>query len=88
VFRLKIEGMEKNVKRNLSELYEEWKERMGKNSKDRKEVFLSLSGIPIKELYTPLDIPNFDYEEKLGFPGEYPSRGDLITICIGEGLGR
>jgi methylmalonyl-CoA mutase N-terminal domain/subunit len=85
VFRLKIEGMEKNGKRNLRELYEEWKERMRKNCKDRKEVFLSLSGIPIKELYTPLDIPNFDYEEKLGFPGEYPfTRGPYYNMYRGR----
>jgi len=85
VFRLKIEGMEKNGKKNLRELYEEWKERMRKNSKDRKEVFLSLSGIPIKELYTPLDIPNFDYEEKLGFPGEYPfTRGPYYNMYRGR----
>jgi len=77
--------MEKNGKRNLRELYEEWKERIGKNSKDRKEVFLSLSGIPIKELYTPLDIPNFDYEEKLGFPGEYPfTRGPYYNMYRGR----
>jgi methylmalonyl-CoA mutase N-terminal domain/subunit len=85
VFHLKIEGMEKNGKRNLRELYEEWKERMRKNSKDRKEVFLSLSGIPIKELYTSLDIPNFDYEEKLGFPGEYPfTRGPYYNMHRGR----
>jgi methylmalonyl-CoA mutase N-terminal domain/subunit len=85
VFRLKIEGMEKNGKRNLRELYEEWKERMRKNSKDRKEVFISLSGIPIKELYTPLDIPNFDYEENLGFPGEYPfTRGPYYNMYRGR----
>jgi methylmalonyl-CoA mutase N-terminal domain/subunit len=77
--------MEKNGKRNLRELYEEWKERMRRNSKDRKEVFLSLSGIPIKELYTPLDIPNFDYEEKLGFPGEYPfTRGPYYNMYRGR----
>jgi methylmalonyl-CoA mutase N-terminal domain/subunit len=77
--------MEKNGKKNLKELYEEWKERMRKNSKDRKEVFLSLSGIPIKELYTPLDIPNFDYEEKLGFPGEYPfTRGPYYNMHRGR----
>jgi methylmalonyl-CoA mutase N-terminal domain/subunit len=85
VFHLKIEGMERNGKRNLRELYEEWKERMRRNSKDRKEVFLSLSGIPIKELYTPLDIPNFDYEEKLGFPGEYPfTRGPYYNMYRGR----
>jgi methylmalonyl-CoA mutase N-terminal domain/subunit len=77
--------MEKNGKRNLRELYEEWKERMRKNSKDRKEVFISLSGIPIKEIYTPLDIPNFDYEEKLGFPGEYPfTRGPYYNMYRGR----
>jgi len=77
--------MEKNGKKSLRELYEEWKERMRKNSKDRKEVFLSLSGIPIKELYTPLDIPNFDYEEKLGFPGEYPfTRGPYYNMYRGR----
>jgi methylmalonyl-CoA mutase N-terminal domain/subunit len=77
--------MEKNGKRNLRELYEKWKERMRKNSKDRKEVFLSLSGIPIKELYTTLDIPNFDYEEKLGFPGEYPfTRGPYYNMYRGR----
>ncbi len=85
MFRLKIEGMEKNGKRNLRELYEEWKERTRRNSKDRKEVFLSLSGIPIKELYTPIDIPNFDYEEKLGFPGEYPfTRGPYYNMYRGR----
>jgi methylmalonyl-CoA mutase N-terminal domain/subunit len=85
VFHLKIKGMEKNGKRNLRELYEEWKERMRKNSKDRKEVFISLSGIPIKEIYTPLDIPNFDYEEKLGFPGEYPfTRGPYYNMYRGR----
>jgi methylmalonyl-CoA mutase N-terminal domain/subunit len=77
--------MEKNGKRNLRELYEEWKERTRRNSKDRKEVFLSLSGIPIKELYTPIDIPNFDYEEKLGFPGEYPfTRGPYYNMYRGR----
>ncbi len=82
---LKIDGMEKNGKKDLKRLYEEWKDRMKKNSRDRKEVFLSLSGIPIKELYTPLDIPDFDYEEKLGFPGEYPfTRGPYYNMYRGK----
>ncbi len=82
---LKIDGMERNGKKDLKELYEEWKDRMKKNSRDRKEVFLSLSGIPIKELYTPLDIPEFDYEEKLGFPGEYPfTRGPYYNMYRGK----
>ncbi len=75
----------KNGKKILEELYSEWKERMKACSRDRKERFLTLSGIPIKELYTPLDIPNFDYEEKLGFPGEYPyTRGPYYNMYRGR----
>lgn len=75
----------KNGKKTLEELYSEWKERMKACSRDRKERFLTLSGIPIKELYTPLDIPNFDYEEKLGFPGEYPyTRGPYYNMYRGR----
>ncbi len=75
----------RNGRKILEELYNEWKERMKACSRDRKERFLTLSGIPIKELYTPLDIPNFDYEEKLGFPGEYPyTRGPYYNMYRGR----
>ena len=39
---------------------------------ERKEVFLTISGIPVNRLYTPLDSKNLDYGKDLGFPGEYP----------------
>jgi methylmalonyl-CoA mutase N-terminal domain/subunit len=41
---------------------------------ERKEKFETDSGIPVKPLYTPFDLPenDFDYLESLGFPGEYP----------------
>lgn len=38
-----------------------------------------------KRLYTPLDIENFDYGEKLGFPGQYPfTRGVQPTMYRGR----
>lgn len=38
-----------------------------------------------KRLYTPLDIENFDYNEKLGFPGQYPfTRGVQPTMYRGR----
>jgi methylmalonyl-CoA mutase N-terminal domain/subunit len=45
------------------------------------EDFVTLSGIPIKPLYTPLDIEHREYENDLGFPGEYPfTRGVIPTM--------
>lgn len=38
-----------------------------------------------KRLYTPLDIEDFDYGEKLGFPGQYPfTRGVQPTMYRGR----
>ncbi len=47
----------------------------GKNiedSSDRKDSFVTVSGRPVKALYTPLDTEKLDYEKDLGFPGSYP----------------
>ncbi|WP_424511430.1 acyl-CoA mutase large subunit family protein [Rubrobacter taiwanensis] len=56
-----------------------------------------MSGVPVKPLYTPEDLgPDFDYEEKLGYPGEYPYtrgvypnmyRGRLFTMRQFAGYG-
>jgi methylmalonyl-CoA mutase N-terminal domain/subunit len=40
--------------------------------------FVTVSGIPIKPLYTPLDIEHREYENDLGFPGEYPFTRGVI----------
>ncbi len=39
---------------------------------ERQETFLTISGLPVNRLYTPLDTKDLDYEKDLGFPGEYP----------------
>src|ERR1700759_5423376 len=36
------------------------------------EDFTTISGQPINRIYTPADLAGFDYNEDLGFPGEYP----------------
>lgn len=47
---------------------------------ERKDEFQTSSGIPIDRLYIPVD-PDADYEDKLGFPGEYPfTRGVQPTM--------
>jgi methylmalonyl-CoA mutase N-terminal domain/subunit len=63
---------------------------------ERKAEFITTSGKPIERLYTPLDVPDFDYLTDLGFPGEYPftrgvhatgHRGKLWTMRMFAGFG-
>ncbi|MFQ5919434.1 MAG: methylmalonyl-CoA mutase [Thermoplasmata archaeon] len=50
-----------------------------------KERFLTTSSEEVGRLYTPLDIPDFDYLKDLGFPGEYPfTRGVHPTMYRGR----
>ncbi len=47
--------------------------------------FTTVSGKTIKELYTPADLPDFDYLKDLNFPGEYPfTRGIHPTMHRGR----
>ena len=73
-------------------------ERAGmKGSSERPVPYETLSGLPVKPLYTPADLRGFDYEAKLGVPGEYPFtrgvyptmyRGRLWTMRMFAGFGR
>ena len=68
---------------------EQWKEQTLKpalaKSPERQEVFTTLSGVPINRLYTPADLPEFDYSHELGDPGEYPyTRGIHPTMYRGK----
>jgi methylmalonyl-CoA mutase N-terminal domain/subunit len=71
-----------------------WEEAYSKNP-ERDAEFSTMSGVPIKPLYTPGDVEG-DYEEKIGYPGEYPYtrgvypnmyRGRLWTIRQFAGYG-
>jgi methylmalonyl-CoA mutase N-terminal domain/subunit len=52
---------------------------------ERREEFISTSSRPVRRIYTPLDIPKFDYMRDLGFPSEYPyTRGVQPTLYRGK----
>ncbi len=52
---------------------------------ERRQQFTTLSGIPVGPMYAPDDLPEFDYLEDLGFPGEYPyTRGVQPTMYRGR----
>ncbi|MEB2837238.1 MAG: methylmalonyl-CoA mutase family protein [Desulfurococcales archaeon] len=60
-----------------SEVVPQWLKRIP----ERFTEFTTLSGIQVKRLYTPADLEDFDYMEKLGFPGMYPfTRGIHATM--------
>ncbi|MBO5515377.1 MAG: methylmalonyl-CoA mutase, partial [Schwartzia sp.] len=49
------------------------------------EKFPERKKFDAKRLYTPLDVGEGDYNEKLGFPGEYPfTRGVQPTMYRGR----
>jgi methylmalonyl-CoA mutase N-terminal domain/subunit len=77
----------------------EWDERLREkltSSPERREAFTTVSGKPIRGLYTPADTKEFDYTSQLGFSGKYPYtrgvqasmyRGRLWTMRMFAGLG-
>jgi methylmalonyl-CoA mutase N-terminal domain/subunit len=51
------------------------------SSKERKDKFLTHSGLKIKKVYTDKDLPGYDCLRDLGNPGEYPfTRGVYPTM--------
>ncbi len=52
---------------------------------ERQTEFHTLSGIPVRRLYTPEDVAGQDFQEDLGFPGAYPfTRGAYPTMYRGR----
>jgi len=79
----------------LKKARKEWEKSL-EGSKERQDDFITTSSLPIDRLYTPADIPDYDYFEKLGFPGQYPftrgvqpnmHRGRLWTMRQFAGFG-
>ncbi|HEU4561078.1 MAG TPA: methylmalonyl-CoA mutase family protein, partial [Longimicrobium sp.] len=52
---------------------------------ERREAFVSTSGVEVDRLYTPEDAAGVDYDRDLGYPGEYPfTRGIQPTMYRGR----
>ncbi len=72
-------------------------ERFTGQAPERPVRFETLSGLPVQPVYTPEDLANWSYADKLGYPGEYPFtrgvyptmyRGRLWTMRMFAGFGR
>ncbi|MEK7873434.1 MAG: methylmalonyl-CoA mutase family protein, partial [Chloroflexota bacterium] len=72
-----------------SQTKKEWRDKVLdpglKRNPEREQQFQTLSGTPVDALYTPEDLPNFDYGRDLGYPGEYPfTRGVQSNMYRGR----
>ncbi|WP_372842747.1 acyl-CoA mutase large subunit family protein [Pyrococcus kukulkanii] len=81
---------DKDALKKIREEEKRWEETTVKQflqkAPERKEKFMTDDGFEIKRIYTPADLgENWDYMEKLGFPGEYPfTRGVYATMYRGR----
>lgn len=56
-----------------------------KSSKERKQLFTTLSGLPVDRLYTQDVLSGWNPESSLGYPGEFPyTRGIYPTMYRGR----
>src|SRR6056297_944460 len=72
-------------KENIDKSYKEWKndkfDKTAQRFGERKKEFKSDSNRTVKPLYTPLNIKDLDYTNKISFPGDFPfTRGVYPTM--------
>jgi methylmalonyl-CoA mutase, N-terminal domain len=74
---------------SIESSYRDWEENVLnpfiERKPESKEEYRSLSGLPIKRLYTPLDLKDSNYNDDLGYPGQFPyTRGVYPTMYRGR----
>ena len=77
------ESIDKLTHRIRQQLHR-WERDVVAAAAERKQHFTTISGLPLKRLYTPNDVPD-DYVDQQGFPGQYPyTRGVQPTMYRGR----
>jgi methylmalonyl-CoA mutase N-terminal domain/subunit len=63
-----------------------WQQKAFDGSANQDTECYSLSGLPVKALYTPDDLSDLDYDQEIGFPGAEPFvRGVYPSMYRGRG---
>lgn len=80
----KHEIFHKATLQKIEEQFSEWEANELRDSLERraesKEEFLTEAGLPLKRVYTPLDVADIPHED-IGLPGQYPyTRGPYPTM--------
>jgi len=73
---------DKEFLKNIENRKRNWDKEAEKQRKVKSRPrFITVSGEEVNELYTPADVNDADFSEKVGFPGEYPyTRGIHHTM--------
>lgn len=75
---------------------ERWFRDLYSRQPERDELFTTISGEPIRPIYTPADLSGREFEDEIGYPGQYPYlrgiypsmyRGRLWTMRQFAGFG-
>jgi methylmalonyl-CoA mutase N-terminal domain/subunit len=82
-------AVESNGPRKPSAREQEWETRVLqpalRKSPERQSEFTTVSGHPIRRLYTPADVAEVDFDREIGYPGEPPyTRGIHSTMYRGR----
>jgi methylmalonyl-CoA mutase N-terminal domain/subunit len=84
-YRPKAAKTEEEGEMDAKKIVEEKKNWEKRSLKKAPEKVQSTSGMDIDILYTPADVPDLDYSQDLGYPGEYPfTRGIQPTMFRGR----
>ena len=77
---------EKEFLKKVEQERKKWEEECRQlNPRCQNSKFTTISGQPIKDLYTPLDLQEIDYFKNLNFPGEFPyTRGTRHSMYRGR----
>lgn len=73
----------------LKKAREDWERKIQEEGRtERKKEFLTRSRMPVKRVYTPLDLEEsgFDYLKDLNFPAEYPYTRGIDPLMYRENL--
>ena len=63
----------------------QWREEVYKDADERDALFETISGEAVEPLYGPDQLGDFDYDERLGYPGSYPyTRGPYPSMYRGR----
>jgi len=78
-----------DLKQKVQTAFRQWENNTYQKSLEKnpgwQETFTTASFEPVKPLYTPLDIEYEQYNERVGYPGEYPyTRGVQPTMYRGR----
>lgn len=74
-----------NIKHNKQKWMKDCLDKVKEKYPERKEKFMTSSGVEIKNIYTPDNIADLDYLNDIGFPGQYPfTRGVQPTMYRGR----